>query len=251
MKTPISERDLHAFVDGLLPPERAEDVREWLASHPDDAARVADFRQLNEELRLAYPTPTGPLPEPRPRRSLPRWAIAAAMAGLTLFGGIGGWHLNTYMQPAARPALADLSQRLVQPARVSHQVYTPEVLHPVEVRREQQQHLVGWLSKRLGQPVSAPDLASQGFELIGGRLLPATDGPAALFMYENSVGQRLTLYVRQADDPREQTAFRRFSAEGLNSFYWIDNGLGYALTGDINVEQLMESANQVYRQLTL
>ncbi|WP_210395221.1 anti-sigma factor family protein [Motiliproteus sediminis] len=250
MNQPVTEQDLHALVDGLLPPDRIDTVNAWLASHPEDAAKVADYRQINRELQNAYPTPTGDWTPARRKIPSRGWSAAAAMAALTLLGGVAGWQLNSYFQPPAAVTAADLSQRLVQPARVSHRVYTPEILHPVEVRREQQQHLVGWLSKRLGKPVKAPELAAQGFALIGGRLLPSTDGPAAQFMYENSVGQRLTLYVRQADDNKEQTAFRRYSADGLSSFYWVDNGLGYALTGDIGPDALMESANQVYRQLT-
>ena len=45
-----------------------------------------------------------------------------------------------------------------------------------------------WLSKRLGRPLVVPDLAAVGFRLMGGRLLPAEDGPAAQFMYETGKG---------------------------------------------------------------
>jgi len=249
--TPISEQELHAFVDGLLAPARRQAVTAWLESHPEDAQRVAAYRRLNAELRQAYPQPSGPWRIERRPTAYRAWVQAAAMAVFTLLGGLGGWLLNQSQRPPP-PVLAahvGIEQSLVQPAQVSHRVYTPEVLHPVEVRREQQQHLVGWLSKRLGKPVNAPDLAPQGFTLMGGRLLPATDGPAAQFMYENEAGQRLTLYVRQADDKKEQTAFHRYSQDGLSSFYWVDGGLGYALTGDIDPEQLMRSAERVYRQL--
>lgn len=262
MSSSISEHDLHGYVDGLLPPERRAEVSAWLAEHPDEAERVDAYMRLNAELQQAYSMPQQPWDIPAPRPQPPRWMQAAAMVALTLLGAAGGWWVNesrhsdyeqnqaqTLAQVQQRTLQQEIEQNLVLPARVSHRVYTPEVLHPVEVRRDQQQHLVGWLSKRLGKPVNAPDLEAQGFMLMGGRLLPATDGPAAQFMYENDAGQRLTLYVRQAEDKKQETAFRRFSQDGLSSFYWVDAGLGYALTGDISPEQLMHSANRVYRQL--
>ena len=42
--SPVSEEELHAYVDGELPIERREAIEAWLASHPDDSARVATWR---------------------------------------------------------------------------------------------------------------------------------------------------------------------------------------------------------------
>jgi len=51
------------------------------------------------------------------------------------------------------------------------------------------------LSKRLNRTLTIPSLHEYGFELVGGRLLPGEDGPAAQFMYQNANGERLTLYM--------------------------------------------------------
>ncbi|MEH6472431.1 MAG: anti-sigma factor [Halopseudomonas sp.] len=250
MTSPVSEHDLHAYVDGLLEPKRQQHVKQWLDEHPDEAKKVEAYRQLNQELLLSYPLPEDNFELPQPAiKSRPVWLQAAIVAGFTLFGGISGWWLNQQINQQPHLIAQNLQQTLVLPARVSHQVYTPEVLHPVEVKHEQQKHLVGWLSKRLGQQIKAPNLTEQGFSLLGGRLLPASDGPAAQFMYESATGKRLTLYVRRSSEPQIETAFRRFSNDGLNSFYWVDNGLGYALTGDMDEKQLVKSANSVYHQL--
>jgi hypothetical protein len=39
-KIPVTEDELHAFVDNELPAERRGDVEAWLAAHPEDAERV-------------------------------------------------------------------------------------------------------------------------------------------------------------------------------------------------------------------
>ncbi len=54
----------------------------------------------------------------------------------------------------------------------------PEVRHPVEVTAAQQDHLVQWLSKRVGRPLKVPVLAAEGYELVGGRLLSGDGGAA-------------------------------------------------------------------------
>jgi anti-sigma factor RsiW len=38
-------------------------------------------------------------------------------------------------------------------------------------------------------------LASQGYELVGGRLLSGDGGARAQFMFQNAAGLRLTLYL--------------------------------------------------------
>jgi anti-sigma factor RsiW len=134
-------------------------------------------------------------------------------------------------------------------AATAHAVYTPEVRHPVEVAAEEEQHLVNWLSKRLGSPLKVPHLSSLGYELVGGRLLPSDRGPVAQFMYQDKNGQRLTLYVRTDTAADHETAFR-FAQEGsVGVFYWIDRRLSYALSGEVGKEELLRVANAVYQKL--
>src|SRR5436190_949099 len=47
---PVIEEELHAFVDGELPAERHAVVEQWLATHADDAARVAAWRTQAEAI---------------------------------------------------------------------------------------------------------------------------------------------------------------------------------------------------------
>jgi anti-sigma factor RsiW len=110
-------------------------------------------------------------------------------------------------------------------------VYTPERRHPVEVAASEEEHLINWLSKRLNRPLSVPSLQEYGYSLVGGRLLPGEAGPAAQFMYENGSGARLTLYVTGTS--RDETAFRLLREGNRRTFYWINDGMGYALSGPI------------------
>jgi anti-sigma factor RsiW len=97
--------------------------------------------------------------------------------------------------------------------------------------------------------LKAPKLAPLGYELVGGRLLSGPQGPVAHFMYQDSRGQRLTLYVsRQRGEPRD-TAFRFSQEDRVSVFYWVDGNYGYALSGEIKKDQLLQVAEVVYKQL--
>ena len=120
--------------------------------------------------------------------------------------------------------------------------------HPVEVGASDEAHLVQWLSKRLGYAIKAPDLSPQGLRLLGGRLLPGADGPAAQLMYEAPDGRRYTLYCARASG-RSETAFRFAEAGDTAAFYWIDAQAGYALVGPRDRERLLKLARAIYEAL--
>ena len=51
--SPVTEEELHAFVDGELPADRQEAVAAWLSAHPEQAALVAAWRAQAESIRAA------------------------------------------------------------------------------------------------------------------------------------------------------------------------------------------------------
>src|SRR3979409_225051 len=53
-KIPVTEDELHAYVDNELPAERRGDVEAWLTAHPDEAARVQSWRTMAEALHARY-----------------------------------------------------------------------------------------------------------------------------------------------------------------------------------------------------
>jgi len=239
---------LHAYADGLLDEAGVAEVERYLAEHPADAERVRGWRDLNAALRHAYnPVLDEPVPERLAARPARRWRPYAAAAGLLLAGVALGWigRSAVFGLPlAGQPASA-----LARQAAVAHAVYSPEVRHPVEVWAAQEDHLVAWLSKRLGTHLKCPTLAALGYTLVGGRLLSGSNGPVAQFMFQDGRGTRLTLYVSaQKGDPRS-TAFRFSQEDKVAVFYWIDGNYGYALSGEMSRADLLQVATLVYKQL--
>jgi anti-sigma factor RsiW len=144
-------------------------------------------------------------------------------------------------------ASAILASAVFDDAIAAHRTFSVETRHPVEVGANEEAHLVQWLSKRLGHRLIAPDLTALGFQLMGGRLLPADSGPAALFMYENGKGTRLTCYYLSVDVDGE-TEFKYREEKGTSAFYWVEDGLAYAIVANTDRDLLLKVAEIIYRQ---
>lgn len=264
----LDETTLHALVDGRLAPQAhaaaeaasaldpqvAETVRRWRAQR--EALGALHREVLQEPVPLALRAAAERVGSRRQSANDGRWRSAVAASVLMAFGvgwlGRGLWPPTQPggAQPVQRVQVAD--QRFVQQASLAYAVYQPEKLHAVEVPAAQQDHLVQWLSKRLHRPLHVPDLTAQGYELVGGRLLPGEKGARAQFMFQDAAGDRVTLYlgaVAQHDALAQGSAFRFESDGPVSSFYWVDRGFGYALSGQLQRAPLQALATAVYRQL--
>lgn len=245
---PVTEDELHAFVDNELPAERRTDVEAWLTTHPDDAARVASWRAMAEMLHARYDAIADEsvpkrLDIERLTRQPRQWIYGAAAAALVAFvaGSSIGW--------LARGAAASPSafQSFSVDALDAHRTYVVEVRHPVEVAGDERAHLQQWLSKRVGYAIKAPDLDAAGLKLVGGRLLPGPEAPAAFFMYESPTGERYTLYTSRAAKA-DVTQMRYTSQDKDGAMFWADKGVGYVVSGPTDKERLNQVARQVYDQ---
>lgn len=258
----IDDATLHAWFDGELTPAQAATVEARVRDDPELAVRVRQWGADRDALRAELdPMLLEPVPQrleralwPSPsRRSAGLWAAGVA---LFVLGGAAGGVLMSSL-PGRPPALQASTGEWLQRAAVAHAVYVPEKRHPVEVSAEQNQdgHLARWLTKRLDVPVKLFDLAPQGFDLVGGRLLPDERGPSAQLMYQNAAGQRVTVYIRKSDvgSPDPARAAFRYERQGdLGIFYWVDgqgaDAAGCAIVGNLPREQLLALAKTIYEQ---
>ena len=253
---PFTDEDLLRYVDGFLDPVRRAEVEEYLKSAPGDANSVTAYRHQNRLLREAFDSILEErVPEAivaaalttRPRFVRPLFAAAAALV-LFISGSAVGWYASDVGdRKVAMATTADFKAFAIS----AHRVYTPEVRHAVEVAANDEQHLMSWLSKRVGHQLKAPALTPLGFELVGGRLLATPDGqPAAQFMYQDRTMRRLTLYARSAN-VSETTSFRFARDSDCSMFYWVDAPLAYALVGtSMDKEELHKISTTVYEQLS-
>ncbi|MEZ5810952.1 MAG: anti-sigma factor [Rhizobiaceae bacterium] len=248
-----SETDMHLALDGEMPAEARAEFDRWLAENPAELARYERYKLDREMLKTALDPVLGePLPPRLARfRQISRsghrpaapWRMAAAALLLVAAGAAAG-----YLVGIRSAAEGDGATFLADNAIAAHVIYAAEKRHTVEVGADEKDHLVAWLSKRVGVSLMAPNLETFGFTLIGGRLLPSGRQPAAQFMYENKSGERISLYVTNAERS-DQTGFREVEEQGARAFYWRDQGYACAMTASASENGLLAMSRDAYRQL--
>ena len=159
---PIGEDELQAFVDERLDGDGHAAVEALLAAHPDLAERIGAERRQRAILRarleakFAEPVPArlriANLRTARRTFWARSWASAAAAIVLFVAGATAGWFANGIAPPP--PALAPTAS-VAQGAQAAYRTFVVEVAHPVEVGVQQEEHLLQWLSKRLGRKLAA------------------------------------------------------------------------------------------------
>lgn len=265
----VSDSELNALVDDELDPARQAEVEAWLADNPEAAQRVARYRAQNAGLHALYddilnedlPASTAALLEVR-RAGVPAWAAMAAAIALFVVGAAGGWIVRgeavpdasaqfaaaSTPAPAATPPIDTqvLMQRASMAHVVSHQdeLRTPAAGGPAA--------MADYIADRMGKQVRVPSLDSFGYKMLGGRVLPDTDGPAAQFVFADENGQKVSLYVRSEQANGVDITYAL--ADDLSMFYWNDSDRSYALVtridDDTGREALLTAAKAVHRQLS-
>lgn len=253
---PISEDELHGYVDGRLETARRQEVERYLDAQPELSRRVAAYRAQRDDLRAALASRAAePIPlelnlsrllEARLRPRHGWWKVAASMLLCLGLGGAAGWYFGL---PPKTERTAVAVSLLQQQAMATHTIYATDKRHPIEVAATERDHLIQWLSNRLHRNVAPPDLTASGYRLLGGRLL-ATEhgGAAALFVYDDAQGNRLSVVMRPMA-PEMRAPHADIAQGAVNGCSWIDKGMGYAVVAAASDEALDRIAERISRQV--
>jgi anti-sigma factor RsiW len=251
---PITEDDLHGFVDHLLDTARRSEVQIYLNAHPEIAARIAAFGRQREAVRTAAaPIADEPIPpqlnlrhvmEARRRPRAWSWRAIAASVLLLVVGGAGGWSLRDMaIEHSETGGVAALAQE----AAYTFDVYGVDRSHPVEFGAKDKAQLINWIASRIGRTVSVPDLTASGYAFMGGRLVATPHGAAGLLMYSNALGQRLAMLVRPMAIDKD-TRMSEHSYGDIHGFAWASKGTGISVVGPASADLLHPIADEVRRQ---
>ncbi len=251
----FTDTDLSAWLDGEGGADERARIEAHLRDNADAAAKARLWSADRDALRARFDAVRGESIPPRLSDTVTngkRWGgrrlQAAAVAALLVTGGVMGSAITWQVQSQrVATAQAGTPSGWVQRAAYAHSVFVPEPRHAVEVRA-QEEHLSRWLTRRIDIPVKLFDLRDEGFELMGGRLLPDAGGKSAQLMYDNAqTKERVTVYLRKPDADAP-TTFRYLQQGDLGTFYWVEAGAGYALVGPLPKERLLALAQAIYRQ---
>lgn len=231
---PPSERDLHAYVDHQLLDSDRRVLETYLAAHPEVAAQVHAWQQDAQALRAslsgALRQPANPELDPaliRQRikhQSRRHFASAAVLLIAISLGGIGGWHAREATQPAMLP-MADAMQ--------AFRLFAQDGIMPADYNAEDSGSMQAWLDRYFNQAHRLPDLSQSGFKPVSGRLLTTEQGAAAMVLYEDGQGRRISFYIRPPGPENGFLPRGSRSADGLQAEYWSGSGYNYAVVSPV------------------
>jgi anti-sigma factor RsiW len=256
-RQPISEIDLHGYIDGELSAQRRAEVDAYLAAHPDQAARLASYSSLTLSLHTLYGDGGGGANRTidsltadfdralRRRRMAHRLARVAVAVLVVATGAAVASGVHDRFRQAEDRFLAFTRQ-----ATEAHVLFAGNKPVPRDAALDEETAVVTWLSQRLtGVPVRAPDLQAFGYELSVERILPSPGGPAAQLMYESRKSEEpITLFIGKSRDMKP-TAFTFVQNDDLSIFYWQEGPFAYSLAGNLDRTELLALAEEVNAQL--
>jgi anti-sigma factor RsiW len=275
MRPPVSEAELHGFVDGDIDRGRREAVEALLAASPEDAARVETWRRQNESIRAVFaPGETGPLPWSLPlaRGTEGVAARGHAAAGQAVASGAQAWREHWFAPLIAlsfasgallAASAAYLAGRVNAPeaASASLEGPTPPGMNDTFVTRSmaalrafEPPPATARLSPSgdgPGQDTAAPilpNLPVEGLKLAGVRALPGEQGQMACLVYARPDEADIALCVEKAGDPGETVPHVSGNFPSA-AIYWRQRGANYALVGALPEAGLRSLADAVHAQV--
>jgi anti-sigma factor RsiW len=79
-----------------------------------------------------------------------------------------------------------------------------------------------------------PDLSGHGFQPVGARLLSNEVGPAALLVFEDGQGQRISSFLRSPGERFERMPSGQRTDGGLEARYWSHGDYNFALVSAVD-----------------
>ena len=226
---PPNERDLHAYVDHQLSEVDRRQLEIWLAAHPEVAAQVHAWQQDAQHLRAALGAAPAANPQLDPalirqrlkhqsRRQLATAAMLVLAVGL---GGLGGWQARQATLVASALPMTDAMQ--------AYRLFAQERIMPADYQVQGSGDMQAWLDRYFTQAHRLPDLSQAGFNPVSGRLLTTDQGAAAMVLYENPQGRRISFYIRPPGPQNTLLPPGSRNADGLQAQYWSSPGYNYAM----------------------
>lgn len=247
--SPIGLEEMSAYVDGELDSGRRAAVERHLSSDRAAAARVAAYRRQDDCLRQGL----APLAEDssswRLRATLQsragggsriHWWMAAVAASILIMVVGGGWWYHADRLPNR------LMAALVNSAVTAHIAYVSKEVPP-DVLPDRSKLTVAFRGV-VGAGANLPNLASLGYDLIGGEGLDTAAGSAVLLAYRNRSGDIVTCYFG-GKDRNSETQYSVEQFQGVNVVSRLESGVSYAVIGSVAPDELMKIARMGYRAI--
>jgi anti-sigma factor RsiW len=172
------------------------------------------------------------------RQSRRHLASAAVLLIAVSVGGLGGWQARQMTLASAPLPMTDAMQ--------AYRLIAQQGILPADYKVSNDGDMQGWLDQYFSQAQRLPNLTASGYTPISGRLLSTEQGPAAMVVYEDQAGHKVSFYVRPPG-PKNFLLPRGSRSDGeLQAEYWSGAGYNYAMVSpsDTPAAQMLKQTAQ-------
>jgi hypothetical protein len=223
----LTEMDIHAYADGVLPEERTERLRRYLERRTDEARRVAFYSSLNARFKRTFQPNDSPdlarMISKRSRiRSARRIAQRVFIVMTVALAASSGWIVAS--QPSDE-VLSDAAVMVLARASASDRNAAPPTYAS-------------------GDDKASPDFTPAGLRLTEKRTVAL--GPISRiseFVYLNTEGKPVVLVVGLALATSEQPQWVARRVGNLRLLTWVTRHRRYVLAGNADTRGLMRAAD--------
>jgi len=239
----VSDDLLVAYIDGELAQRECEQVEEYLAQHPEEQHRIAQWRRNDDALRLAFEVDDEPelvaSNDNRRWQQLTRYALAACLLLAVGFGG----GLGLSKLPFGGGEKYQL--QVAAWANEAHEIFAIDARRAGEFGADDAIQATSWLKKRIGVEMTIPDLKADQLQFVGARLVGQGGAPAALMTYETSASERISVFVQAHDQKIDEVGYWFIHGQDKTTCVWLNEQIAFSVTGDLSDEKLKSIALKV------
>jgi anti-sigma factor RsiW len=235
---------MHAYLDGELQAPAILQYEEHVGECPACCRLLAEHKELQTGMKndvMYYKAPERLRASLRQQHGEPRrllgWRWIAMAACLLLCVGFGFLLARLVMSPTQHEHLA---QEVLAAHIRSLQVDKSRL---VDVRSSDRHEVKPWFNDKLNFSPSVPDLANQGFALVGGRLDYLDGRPVASLVYKRR--QHLINVFIWPDPNANDTRPRHEARQGFQLVSWSGAGMNFWVVSDLNSPELDELVQQL------
>lgn len=243
MKCSDAEALISAYADGETSRLQTHSTRAHLRNCPTCAAKHQALVALRARIRSEVPRYTAPSslrarvlasidaaqparPAARPRDNRWRWLTGGAVAGCA--ATMLAWTVGTTV-------IAWRTNEDVAVEAVTSHVRATLGNHLIQVASSNQHTVKPWLSARLDYAPPVPDMAADGFTLVGGRIDYLDRRPIATLVYRIR-DHTIDVYVGPKSSRLEPSALR--TVRGFNVAHAQGTAMDWLAVSDLSADEL-------------
>jgi len=226
------ELQLNAYCDGELDPVSANEFERRLANEASLKARHARLLSLRQAVRSLPQFDVPATLQARIKSSLDaerssnvtvlrqrRWSLQALAAAAVFGAVISSSVMMTIEQYGQREGVANQV--------VAGHIRSLLAPQPFDIASSDRHTVKPWFTARLPVSPQVPDLAAQGFALLGGRVDVVGQDPVATIIYKHAAHTLSLTTLRPGQSVSEQTI------AGYNVRSWSDADFSYIAVSDL------------------